>query len=62
MTGTELKQIRKRLNMRQQEFGVMLGFSEAGAAVRISEMETGKLPISSKTRKILEILEKSNAF
>jgi len=54
----DIKKIRKHLKLTQQEFGVMLGFSEGGAKVRISELENGKMPLSKKTRKILEIMEK----
>ena len=61
MTAAESKQIRKRLDLNQQEFGIRLGFSEGGAKVRISEIETGKTPISKKTLMILKMLEKSNA-
>lgn len=46
------------MGLTQQEFGVMLGFSEGGAKVRISEIENSKVPLSKKTRMILEMVGK----
>ena len=53
MTGTELRDIRKSLDMTQGEFAKRLGYTHYS---RISQMETGKEPVPDRTANMARIL------
>ena len=57
----QLRAIRLRLNMNQQDFGVELGFSKDGARQRIYELEKGLKPIMPVRIKLLRALEREAA-
>ena len=48
MTAKELKDLRKKLNLTQHDFGLMLGFSQP--QIRISELERGTMKISERIK------------
>jgi len=51
----QLKQFRTELGLREAEFGKLFGFGSA-AAIRVSEIENGKQPISRQVTKIYSLL------
>ena len=48
MTKEEIKQLRKKLGLKQEHFGKILGY--ANPIVRVCEIETGTVPISLRTQ------------
>ena len=56
MKKSELKTIRLRLELTQEEFGKKIGFR--WAKNRICEMENGRKPISERTAIAARMLEK----
>jgi len=55
MTQQQFKQLRFELGFTQTEFGKLFGFGGA-AAVRVSEIENGKKPISKQVALIYSLL------
>jgi transcriptional regulator with XRE-family HTH domain len=53
MTGPELRTIRKRNHLSQQQLAEMLGYRYF---VSISRMETGKIPIPDTVSRFVELL------
>ena len=48
------KTVREIKGVTQEIFGISLGFSPAGANVRISEIESGRVKMSVPVRKLCE--------
>lgn len=49
-----LKDTRKRLGLTQSEFGDKIGFTQKS----ISQMETGKAPITDRTVNLIQLIRK----
>lgn len=56
MNGSEIKALRKRLGMTQTDFGNALGYSVP--AVRVHEIESGKVAISTQVRLLCVYIER----
>jgi len=58
MNKAQFKKIRLSLNMSQQKFGEILGFSKKWARMRVSEMECGRKKVSKRTEVLCGVLTK----
>ena len=58
----DVRSFRKRLGMTQLEFANLLGYSEKGAQVRVSELERGKIGVSGPLGKLLDCLAEKHGF
>ena len=58
MNRREFKAIRQDLNLSQQQFGMILGFGEPGAKMRVSEIERGDIPISRHVEVLCRYIER----
>ena len=59
-TGQRMKYFRKRKGINQQELGVLMGFTEATADVRIAQYEKDRrFPRDSALEKMAQILDVS---
>lgn len=50
--------MREKLDLSQQQFGEALGFREAGAKMRVSEIERGDIPISRHVEVLCQYIGK----
>lgn len=58
MNRKAFKQLRERLELSQQQFGLALGFYEFGARFRVSEIERGDKPISRHVEILCQYMER----
>ena len=61
-TPEQIKQLRRHLGMTQEEFGVHLGYGEAGSQVRASELERGVQRASGPLVRLLDLLAEKHDF
>ena len=57
-----VKAFREYLGKTQAEFAEMLGYSEKGAQVRVSEIERGKIGVSGPLGKLLDCLAEKHKY
>lgn len=58
----DVKAFRAYLGKTQTEFAEMLGYSEKGAQVRVSEIERGKIGVSGPLAKLLDCLAEKHKY
>lgn len=56
MTPNQLKKLRIKLGLTQEQFGTALGYSTP--KIRVSELENGKTPITKQVEIICKYIEK----
>ena len=61
-SAEHVKAFRKQLGKTQSEFAAMLGYSEKGAQVRVSEIERGKIGVSGPLSRLLDCLAEKHKY
>ena len=61
-TPEKVKDLRQHVGWTQPELAEYLGYGEAGAAVRVSELENGKRGISGPVGRLLDMLSEKHNY
>ena len=61
-TPTTIRALRSHLGLNQQDYGERLGYGEAGARVRVSELENGKQDPSGPLVPLLDCIAREHSF